>query len=50
MGLGFMILVVGDCGGYRLVVFFFFFWWWWLAMASCGCDYGCGLLGLRKKW
>ena len=25
MGLGFMILVVGDCGGYRLVVFFFFF-------------------------
>ena len=35
MGLGFMILVVGDCGGYRLVVFFFFFGggcWQWLAV------------------
>ena len=25
MGLGFVILVVGDCGGYRLVVFIFIF-------------------------
>ena len=35
MGLGFVILVVGDCGGYRLVVFFFFFGgggWQWLAV------------------
>ena len=30
MGLGFVILVVGDCGGCWL---FFFFFWWWLAVA-----------------
>ena len=49
-GFGFVIWVVGDCGGCRLVVFFFFFWWWWLVVASCGCGCGYGLLGLRRKW
>ena len=50
-GFGFVIWVVGDYGGCRLVVFLFF-WWWWLVVASCGCGCGCdyGLLGLRRKW
>ena len=36
-------------GGCWMVVFFFFFGWWWLAVASCGCGYGCEFAWIEKK-
>ena len=45
MDLGFVILVVGDCGGCQLVAFFVLF-----LVVVAGSGYDCGLLGLRRKW
>ena len=37
----------GGC--WMVGFFFFFFWWWWLAVASCGCGYGCEFAWIEKK-